>query len=204
MPAKTMRTFIAIPMPAAAKAALAEVSAQLGAELPPKAVRWVAPAQMHLTLVFLGNTAVSQLPALGEMMTAAAATVAPFDLHLGEVGCFPHCRRPRVVWVGMAGTQAALTRLHQLQRALAQGVAELGWELEKRPFRPHLTLGRVKDSRLLSKIEWGSRVEKVEVPEMGVVPVTAVQLVESQLRPSGPIYTTQHSAVLTAGGVGGQ
>ncbi|MCA9977713.1 MAG: hypothetical protein KC413_18265, partial [Anaerolineales bacterium] len=69
-------------------------------------------------------------------------------------------------------------------------VAALGWPREDKPFRAHLTLGRVKDGRLLKDVAWGTAVKKLAVP------VTAVHLIESQLRPSGPIYTIRHTSQL--------
>jgi 2'-5' RNA ligase len=110
-----------------------------------------------------------------------------FLLRLGDLGCFPNPKRPRVIWVGLEGDTAAL---QSLKLEIDEMLAPLGWSPEGRPFRGHLTLGRVKDARQLRGMSWEVEVEKL------VMPVTAVQLIESQLQPSGPIYTLRHSAKL--------
>ncbi len=76
----------------------------------------------------------------------------------------------------MAGLEAALR--------------PLGWPPEDRPFRAHLTLGRVKDERAAQGVEWSINVPALDVP------VTAVHLIESQLRPDGSVYTVRHSSAL--------
>jgi 2'-5' RNA ligase len=115
------------------------------------------------------------------------AEYAPFTLHVQEIGGFPNRKRPRVIWVSLAGDTAALANL---QRDIATCLVPLGWEREKRPFQAHLTLGRVKDSRQAAALQW-----QLPVPQ-AKWEVTAVHLIESQLRPQGPIYTTRHSSKL--------
>lgn len=184
---KTIRVFIAVELPEAARAALGGVAQRLAVHLPSTAVRWVKPERMHLTLRFLGNTAVSQLPALADGLDQMAQQFAPFALRLSHLGCFPNERRPRVVWVGLQGDTTALAAL---KKGVDTVLAPLGWEMETRPFQAHLTLGRVKDVRRLASVQWKMAVEEVAVP------VTAVHLIESQLRPSGPIYSIRHTAKL--------
>lgn len=183
----TIRAFIAIPLPNSVKDALIEVSRTLSGRFPAGAVRWVRPEQMHLTLVFLGETAVDKLPAIHKAMDIVAIGHAPFAMSLDEIGCFPNARRPRVIWVGLAGEEV---RLAMLKSALDAGLAPLGWLPEDKPFRAHLTLGRVKDDRGVQGVEWS-----VDVPRLSV-PVTALHLIESDLRPNGPIYTMRHSSSL--------
>jgi 2'-5' RNA ligase len=90
-----------------------------------------------------------------------------------------------VIWVGLAGE---VTALAAVKRDLDTGLAPLGWEAEKRPFTPHLTLGRVKDGHQVRGLSW-----EVGVKEL-VVGITAVHLIESQLTGQGPIYTTRHTS----------
>lgn len=184
---KTIRAFIAVHLPDEAKTALGEVSRKLAAQLPPKSVRWVKPDQMHLTLRFLGATAVTQLSTIAAELDRVTAQQASFTLRLHELGCFPNRKRPRVIWVGLQGGERALPALKQ---AIDDCLAPLGWPVEDRPFQAHLTLGRVNDGRLLQGVLWQAEVDRV------LVPVTAVHLVESQLRPGGPIYTVRHTSYL--------
>ena len=184
---ETIRTFLAISLPDSVCSALAILSQSLATQMPRGSVRWVKPDRMHLTVRFLGDTAVSKLPQISSSLDIITKQHPSFSLQLSHLGCFPNERRPRVIWVGLQGETDALV---SLKRDVDQALAPLGWEVEKRPFRAHLTLGRVKDARKLAGIKWGVDVEKLNVP------VTAVKLIESQLRPSGPIYTVRHESKL--------
>ena len=183
-----IRLFIAIDLPEAVKTVLLETAVQMGQQLPNKAVRWVRPEQMHLTLRFLGDTAVSQLPNLQDELTQLAYQHPPFRLHLKDVGAFPNRKRPRVVWVGLDGD---LPVLQKMQAELEDRVLQLGWSREKRPFSPHVTLGRVKDARQVGALNWDVKLAEMDFG------ITAVQLVQSELRPSGAAYTVCHQARLT-------
>jgi 2'-5' RNA ligase len=185
----TLRAFIAIDLPPAVKAALGDVAATLDGRVPRGAVRWVRPEQMHLTLRFLGDTPADRLPALSAVLDGLAAGHAPFALRLTEVGCFPNLRRPRVVWVGLGGEEAKLAALvHGLEAALRP----LGRPPEDKPFRAHLTLGRVKDERAAQGVDWSAAVPALSVP------VAAVHLIESRLRPDGPQYFVRHTSAFVA------
>ena len=185
----TIRAFIAIDLPPVVKAALGDVTATLGRGLPRGAVRWVRPEQMHLTLRFLGDTPADRLPALAAALDALSAGRPLFTLRLAEAGCFPNTRRPRVVWVGLGGDEAALG---SLVAALEAALRPLGWPPEDRPFRAHLTLGRVKDVHAALGIDWSAVVPPLELP------VIAIHLIESQLRPDGAVYTVRHTSTLLA------
>ncbi len=182
-----IRLFIAIDLPERMKDVLLETAAQMGQYLPDRAVRWVKPEQMHLTLRFLGDTAVSQLPDLQDQLTQLTSRYGAFRLHLNGVGAFPNRNRPRVVWVGLGGDLAVLQKM---QAELEDRVVAMEWSREKRPFSPHVTLGRVKDARQVQALNWDVALAKMEFE------VTAVQLVQSELRPSGAVYTVRHLAQL--------
>ncbi len=184
---QNIRLFIAFELPEAVKDVLTETAIRLSKNVPDGAVRWVNRAQMHLTLRFLGETAVAHLPALQEQLTQLTAHYPAFRLRLNGVGAFPNRQRPRVVWAGLAGEVAAL---QALQAELEERVVKLGWSREQRPFTPHVTLGRVKDAGRVQALDWS-----VGLAELGVL-VTAVKLVQSELRPSGPVYTVRHVAYL--------
>ena len=181
----TIRAFIAIHLPSEVQAALGRVAATLSEGLPRGAVRWVRPELMHLTLHFLGDTDVGRLPAIGRAMDDAVAGRAPFTLTLDGLGCFPNPRRPRVVWAGLAGDMAQLLAL---KAALDEQLAALGWPPEDKPFRAHLTLGRVKDERAAQALSLTTPLPQPAVP------VAAIHLMESQLRPEGPVYTVRHGS----------
>lgn len=138
-----LRLFVALDLPAGAKAALAASCKELQGLLP-AGMRWVNPAGIHLTLKFLGAVEAGRVDALLAALRSAAAAgdQPPFPLHLDGLGVFPNRREPRVIWAGVGGD---LDRLAKMQRRVEQAMARLGFPEESRAFRPHLTLGRVRD-----------------------------------------------------------
>jgi RNA 2',3'-cyclic 3'-phosphodiesterase len=183
----TVRAFIALSLPPPVKEMLANLASELAVQTPPGAVRWVKPAAMHLTLRFLGDTAVTLLPTLAEKLDQLTAQRHPFTLATGALGCFPNPKRPRVIWVGLEKDSQTLTKLKQELDVL---LAPLGWPPETKPFHPHLTLGRLKDERARPVLPWG------ELEEQERWPVTAVHLIQSDLLPAGPKYRVLRTAVL--------
>lgn len=181
----TIRAFVAVQLPIEVKAALNDVSRALEDRVARGAVRWVRPEQMHLTLRFLGDTDATLLPAVQSALDAVAAGRESFTMRLEGIGCFPNARRPRVIWVGLS---EEATGLLSLKSALDQQLTPLGWPAEDKPFRAHLTLGRVKDERAVRGITWSAVIPHLPVQ------VDAIHLIESQLRPSGPVYTTRHTS----------
>ncbi|MGD8855981.1 MAG: RNA 2',3'-cyclic phosphodiesterase [Chloroflexota bacterium] len=186
---KTIRSFIAIEIAADVRRSLAELQEELVNTVPIGAVRWVAPGNIHLTLKFLGDTEMSAVGPIESRLEEMAASFEPFEVRLGKVGCFPNPRRPRVIWVGIEGD---LDLLMRLQQEVEQSLSELGWPAEKRRFHPHLTLGRVKDSRQVieARMPWGR--QRVT----GQQRVTEVCLIESDLQPTGAVYTVLKRASL--------
>ena len=152
-----------------------------------RAVRWVAPENMHLTLRFLGDTPEDKLTIISAELDTITKDFQPFSLYLDQLGCFPNRKRPRVIWAGLSGD---LKTLNALQSRIEKVVQSLGWEGENRPFRAHLTIGRVKDSSQANRLDWDQQLEKQQIS------VSAVNLIESQLRPSGPVYTIRHESKL--------
>jgi 2'-5' RNA ligase len=182
-----IRAFIAIELSGELKKMLTRTGRDLATRIPPAAVRWVKPAAMHLTLQFLGDTPAATLDAITRAIEAATLGVPPITMTTGALGCFPNLRRPRVVWVGLVEPSGHLA---QLKDALDRELEPLGFKPERRPFSPHLTLGRVhkragrEDARRLGQV-----VESAELTDIGRMTADAIHLIRSDLRPSGPIYT---------------
>jgi 2'-5' RNA ligase len=102
-------------------------------------LRWAVTEHLHVTIRFLGATAPDRIPDLVAASEAAAGAVAPFAVRLAGAGAFPSPDRPRVVWLGIVEGAPSLAGLAS---ALSDRLAERGWEVDARPFRAHLTLGR--------------------------------------------------------------
>jgi 2'-5' RNA ligase len=193
-PPRLIRAFIAIELSAAVRARLDDLQTRLRAELEPLPLRWVAAANLHLTLKFLGEAAPTTLKQVEGPLAAAAAQIAPFALGLGGLGAFPSRQRARVVWIGVAGPP----ELAALARSLDEATARLGFPREERPFSPHLTLARV--GRDLSR-EGAAQLAQIltgpvalAAAELGTSPAAAVTLFQSDLGPAGPRYTPLFSA----------
>jgi 2'-5' RNA ligase len=184
---KTIRAFIAIHLPADVRDYLGSISADLSGQLPPRALRWVKPDHLHLTLRFLGDTDVTLLPDIYQALDGVTARQQRFDLYLEGFGCFPNCQRPRVLWAGVAGQVAEAAKLKE---GIDSALMPYGWDAEKRPFRPHLTIGRVKNARKAIAPSWPESTLR------SAIPADAIHLIESELTPDGPIYTLRHSSAL--------
>ena len=157
-------------------------------------VRWVRPEALHVTLRFLGNIGSEQIAPLRCSVGAAVSGLAPFRLGLGAVQHFPSSRRPRVVVLEVAPE----ANLSELAAAVERGTREQGFEPDDRPFRAHLTLGRMKSG--------GGRAPAIRglvVPPDTGCAVEEVVLFRSELRREGARYTPLERMSL-AGRSGGE
>jgi len=157
-----------------------------------RGVRPVRSEQLHLTLRFLGDTDEHRVDGLKELMARAVDGVEPFRLAFEGVGAFPNARRARVVWIGLVGAEP----LVEVARRLEEGVVEMGWKAEGRPFRPHATVARVKQLRRHERL--GSLLDRWRDRSFGSMEVRAIHLKSSDLRPEGAVYGTVHSQDLGA------
>ena len=176
----SIRTFTAVPVPLAVTRPLADFAEEVGPEA--GRIKWVDPASMHLTLLFLGDVDEGRGPEIEEALTRAAATSAPFTARLDEVGAFPDLERPRVVWVGVS---EGSRNLQELKEAVDRELEPLGFEPDRRSFHPHLTLGRVKDAGRRGAV--AEAAAGWEVPG-GSWTVDRVVLFQSTLTREGAVY----------------
>jgi 2'-5' RNA ligase len=178
------RTFIAIELGDAARAALARTIAALARELP--GVRFVEPASLHLTLAFLGDLDDAQLEQATQATAAATQVSAPFALTVAGLGSFGPPHAPRVIWAGIGGNLRALT---ETQRALADELAARGFAREERPFAPHLTLARL--NRPLDADAQRRLAQRLAAPAPTGAPIAARELsvMKSTSLPAGAVYS---------------
>ena len=181
-----IRSFIAVEVPQSLRAKLEEVQREL--KRADADVRWVRPESIHLTLKFLGSVTGEELEKLAGGIAPIISSWVPFEVRLHGLGCFPSSRNPRVVWVGMEQGSAEAS---SLQKAVENRAAEVGFAPETRPFKPHLTLGRVRSSR--GKVSLAQAVENHRDVEIGGFWVDEVYLFKSELKPSGAVYTKLHT-----------
>ncbi|MBI3323014.1 MAG: RNA 2',3'-cyclic phosphodiesterase [Candidatus Omnitrophica bacterium] len=178
----TIRAFIAVELPEALRQEVGLFQGELrsaGAD-----VKWVDPANLHLTLKFLGPIAEDRVPSLIEALQRACAGLSPFALTLEGIGAFPRTTSPRVVWVGI---QEGKEPLAALAGRVEEGCSRLGFPGEERPFSAHLTIGRTRSPQGVARL-----IKKLQVAEFrGGAPARAerVVLFQSALGPKGPTYT---------------
>ncbi len=180
MQAGVKRLFLAVNPSEACHARIAEAVSRTCA-LAPRA-RWVRMDGAHVTLVFLGAVDEARVPDVVEKVQGVVVRHAPLTLRFEGAGCFGG-RRPRVLWVGVAGDVPALGLV---QKELTEALAELGHVPDERVFSPHLTLARAGwaggDVGLLSAAR-----ALVDEP-FGEAPVREIVLYESVLSPGGARY----------------
>ena len=185
---ETIRAFIAVPLPDALLKQLTDLQGRLERRVPPRSVRWVRPEGIHLTLKFLGDTLTEKLLGVKQALAVVARNAPVCTFTVGEVGCFPNTRRPRVVWVGV---QEPTGRLAVLQDAIEEVMAPFGYEPEGRGFTPHLTLGRVGGKTSRGDVaQVGEVVAAAEVGQLAEVVADRFELIRSVLKPTGAEYTT--------------
>lgn len=165
-----MRLFIAIPLAEQVRNQLAQL------QQPINGVRWQKEEQIHLTLKFLGDTSGEQFQALLPQLEGVEATA--FTIHLQGFGYFPKGKHPRVLWAGVEPSEPLL----ELQKEIEEACSKVGFEPEQRPFKPHITLGRVKGG---SKSDVMSFINQHKQFKNSDVPVDNFVLYESKLHPEG-------------------
>lgn len=147
-------------------------------------IRWVRSGGIHLTLKFFGNISESDSANISRVIKNNIVNIKPFTLNTRRVGAFPDVKRPRVLWLGMDGDTDILI---SLQRGIDGGLQDCGFKKEDRPFRPHLTLARIKEPKGL--IGLAKIIEKSEDYTAGSFIVGGLNLFKSNLTPQGAVYT---------------
>jgi 2'-5' RNA ligase len=178
MPA--LRTFIALPALPTVQQAIAEVQIKLKAVQAD--VKWEPKDKFHITLIFLGNVEQSKLELLSAALAKSFQQFRSCTFSYESIGAFPNIQNPRVVWIGIKSDQAVL----DLQSAAGQICAEFGFPLDDRTFHPHITLGRVKETRNGPRLTEAIKTVTFDPIETHC---SEIVLMKSDLRPSGSIYT---------------
>lgn len=187
-----MRLFIAINVAPSLRDSLAAIQGKFKSPAAP--VKWVKPENLHFTLKFLGEVPEARLPGLREAFRGSLTGVRSFTFSLAGLGTFPQKGRPRVVWVGVReGTE----ELEKLRDRIDETLLPLGFPREERPFRPHLTLGRVKSVGRIDALLQSLR--GADVDEVGRMRVQCVELMQSQLHPTGALYSCVEAVSLAEG-----
>ncbi len=185
------RLFIALPIADVSRTAIFRgiISAPALRDLPMSRTGY---ANLHLTLQFLGDTDEKRVPELKRIMDGITAPRTPQALRFTTPGCFPNRTEPRVLWLGIEENAYLL----KVQRGLTQALAEAGFNVDRKRFKAHLTLGRVRQGASFPA-DGLARLDKiasaVTVPDS---PIDRLTLFESRLQPGGSVYTVLYERIL--------
>ena len=176
-----MRVFIAVFPPSEVVDALAALVARV--RRAGDSISWVKPDNLHYTLRFLGELDERRVEAVRRAAAQAVIGLAPFAAVLGTPGAFPDFRRPRVLWIGL---DEGREPLELLARSLDEALRREGFGPPDKPFRAHLTVGRVREGAGHGGGEAAGRLAGERAP--GRFTVGALTVVHSTLDPRGSIY----------------
>lgn len=181
-----MRIFVGVELEEAQRRACAAAISDLQSQLHGVrhlTVRWVPEENLHITLWFLGEI---KEDAAARLMDALRTpwTIERFNLTVGDAGAFPPSGPPRILWFGV---REGADSLEATYRDLAARFAVLRYEAERRPYHPHVTIGRIKDVDRLGSRELRDALRD-HVFTAASQRVTTITLFQSRLSPHGARY----------------
>jgi 2'-5' RNA ligase len=178
-----LRVFCAVELPDEPRSRVAERVRRLRAEFPEVRASWERPEKLHITLKFLGDTEPARVEDLSRAAARAVASVEPFELTVDEPGSFPPHGNPRVLWLGIVDASGSLAFM---QRELETECAAVSFPREPRPFKPHLTLARIRSPQGARELAAAHRATPFEPQRFEV---SELVLMLSELSPRGSRYT---------------
>lgn len=180
------RCFIALEAVEAVRRNLEEHLSRFRVQL---GVNWVTPANLHLTLLFLGDVEAALIPDLEKILADSAKQAAAFPLALQGLEIFP-AKQPRLIWATLAAQNEDIFRWH---KDLLASVRAAGFEPDAKPLRLHITLGRIKSALPV----WLEREIMQSAVDSATYPYDTITLYRSVLKPEGPTYHILNQCKLT-------
>lgn len=185
----SLRLFIAIELSEKQKEEIALLQEKTKCYL--TGVRWVRPEQMHLTLKFLGDTRSEQVTAIKTAMDESTACFKSFQVKYGSCGVFPSPHKARVIWLDLKEGKAEVT---DMAKKIEQALSIKGFKPEKRFFKPHLTIGRIRRPVSIDNIN--QFLKREEYFESTSFNIDSIILFKSRLTGSGAIHISIYRSVL--------
>jgi len=180
---QAIRAFLAIDLPHEIRNEIAQIQNRLKNDLR-GLIRWVRPEGIHLTLKFFGDIKGNDMETVSRVMENQAGRINPLRFGIKNLGVFPDLKRPRVLWLGIDGDVESLIAF---QKAMDRELYAHGFPIEDRPFRPHLTLARIREPKGLMGI--AKLMENRDGYTAGCFDAAEIILFRSQLMPQGAVYT---------------
>jgi len=175
-----IRCFIAIDLSAELKEMISQAQDLLkksGAN-----VKWVKPSNIHLTLKFLGEIPEKKVEEVKEVL--GTLSFEKTEVSVKSLGAFPNMKRPRVIW---AGVEKGAEELKKISTVLEERLYTIGFKREKRSFKPHLTIGRVRKPGKIKELM--DAVDFLKEFDAGVFIADEIIFMQSELKPGGAVYT---------------
>jgi 2'-5' RNA ligase len=144
----TIRAFFAIDLPLETQEVIRELLEELKTKHPHDSIRWSKPQNLHITLQFLAALKLEDIPTLTSLVKEEINQIKPFEIELGNLELFPNAHHPRVISM-QVGPQELLA---DLSARIGKKILAAGYDIEKRAFRGHLTLARLRNNFSLEQI----------------------------------------------------
>lgn len=173
----SIRCFISIEIDTSVKENIECYIKKLANEISFKKIKWVKTDNMHITLAFLGKTPMDKIKQISAVMELVSDKLDPFIVNLKGTGFFPNDHEPKILWIGVEKSPS----LYFLKKEIDTGLENIKVKFDKKPFSPHLTLGRVKESLNLHL----NTLPDFQASFL----VKNISLVKSELLREGPIYS---------------
>ena len=155
-------------------------------------VRWTAMQNLHLTLQFLGDTEEKRVSQIKGILDNILPPHHAEQLTLTGVGAFPNPSSPRIIWIGFDKNDY----LMKMQQLLTHSLETAGFEVDRKRYRPHLTLGRVRENSVFPSNALQHLESITGKMNFASSPLDRVTLYESILRPGGPVYSAVYEKLL--------
>ncbi|MDP2890992.1 MAG: RNA 2',3'-cyclic phosphodiesterase [Bacteroidota bacterium] len=154
-------------------------------------LNWTKPENWHITLFFLGDTTVSKIRLLQNLMEESFTGIEAFKTELFGLGVFPNPNNPKILWMGLTDIQLLIPGRKQFGDLLHQN----GFLFDNKPLKPHLTLARIK--YLENRTVFDSLLNDYKKFSFGTVEIDRIVLYESILTQQGPVYKPLFEKLLT-------
>jgi len=178
-----LRVFIAVDLNEDQKDELCSMQKELKKEF--NSVKWVEPANLHVTLKFIGEAEEEELDLFSSLVKKAVKGFTPFEVSLKKLGFFPHPGKPRIIWVGV---DQGGEELKSIWKEVEINFQEKGYPFSDKPFNPHVTIGRIR--RVQKKLPVQKIINEYRDISLSTkATVNNVTIYRSDLRSHGAVYT---------------
>ena len=187
-----VRSFVALPLPPSLQTELLDAAKSISADL--STVKWSRKVEnLHVTLKFLGDVAVDHLAKLAAALLEEGVLGRTFQATVRGFGAFPDARQATTIWVGVEAEDGRLQELADMMERVGErlGLWRMDRSKPRRPFRPHITVGRCKQG-----VDARRALEPLRSRGFGTFPVAALDVYESRLGREGSTYVLRGRAPL--------